>query len=76
MNKLELEVVTLTKGGGAHVKLNDDGENLGILYLDKRQLDAIIGVLTVGTFNKEIDFSVINPFFEDNAEEDLPDFTY
>jgi hypothetical protein len=76
MNSLELEVVTLTSGGGAHVKLNDDGENLGILYLDKRQLEAIIGILTVGSFNKEINFSINNPFSEDELDEDLPDYTY
>jgi len=76
MNSLELEVVTLTGEGGAHVKLNDAGENLGILYLDKGQLEAIIGILTVGSFNKEIDFSVKNPFSEDVFEEDLPDYTY
>jgi predicted enzyme involved in methoxymalonyl-ACP biosynthesis len=75
MNRLELEVVTVTKDGGAHVKLNDNGENLGILYLDKKQLSTIIGVLTVGSFNKEIDFSVVNPFYDEGAEE-LTDYMY
>jgi hypothetical protein len=69
MNNLELEVVTLTGGGGAHVKLNDGNENLGILYLDKKQFEAIIGILTTGSFQKDIDFSIKNPFDQDEGEE-------
>jgi hypothetical protein len=70
MNSLELEVISQTGNGGAHVKLNDNGENLGILYLDKNQLNTLIGILITGSFNKEVDFTVKNPF-EDSEEEDI-----
>lgn len=69
MNSLELEVVTLTNNGGAHVKLNDGSENLGILYLDKKQFETIIGILTTGSFNKDVDFVIKNPFDVDTDED-------
>lgn len=68
MNSLELEVVSRTNNNGAHVKLNDGNENLGVLYLDKRQLESIIGILTTGCFNKDIDFLIKNPF---DTEDDI-----
>lgn len=64
MNSLELEVVSKTPNGGAHVKINDAGDNLGILYLDKRQLESIISILTTGSFTKDVPFSIKNPFEE------------
>jgi hypothetical protein len=75
MNSLELEVVNLTSRGGAHVKINDAGDNLGILYLDKKQFEAIIGILTTGSFNKDIDFIINNPFdIETDEDHSIFDF--
>jgi hypothetical protein len=69
MNNLELEIVSRTTNGGAHVKLNDNNENLGILYLDNRQLEVLTGILTVGSFNKEVEFTVKDPFEGDSSED-------
>lgn len=73
MNSLELEVISKTNDGGAHVKLNDGNDNLGILYLDKKQFEVIIGILTTGSFQKDVDFSVKNPF---DVEDDEDIFIY
>jgi hypothetical protein len=62
--------VSKTGNGGAHVKINDGSENLGVLYLDQRQLHSLIGILTTGTFAKEVEFIIKNPF-EDGEEEDI-----
>jgi len=75
MNSLELEVMSLTSNGGAHVKLNDGNENLGVLYLDKRQYEAIIGILTAGSFNKDVEFYITNPFGDNDSEEELFDYS-
>jgi hypothetical protein len=66
MNSLELEVVSTTKGGGVHVKVNDGVENLGILYLDRKQYEVLIGILSAGSFQKDVEFVVSNPFEQED----------
>lgn len=70
MNSLELEVVSLTGEGGAHVKLNDGRENLGYLYLDKKQFETMISILTTGAFQKDVEFLFNNPFESSEDQED------
>lgn len=75
MNSLELEVVSRTKAGGAHVKINDGGENLGVLYLDRNQYETIKGILTAGAFQKDVDFIISNPFEDAEDVEDIFDYS-
>lgn len=76
MNSLELEVISTTKGGGVHVKINDGRDNLGVLYLDKTQYETLLGILSAGSFQKDVDFIVKNPFDqEDEIDNDIFNYT-
>lgn len=73
MNNLEIEVVKHTDSGGAHIKLNSDGDNLGFLYVNADQYKSLKSVLTAGCFKNSIDFNLKNSFdVEDFSNDDDP----
>lgn len=73
MNSLEMEVVKHTEKGGAHIKLNSDGDNLGFLYLSEEQYKTLKGVLTSGCLKNSVNFNLKNSFdTEDYINDDNP----
>jgi hypothetical protein len=70
MNSLEFEVISVAKNGAAHVKINSDLDNLGVLYLDKHQFEPIRRIFARGCFENNIDFNIKNPFEVDEFEEE------
>jgi hypothetical protein len=62
MNSIELNVTNRTSKGGVHVQVKADNDDIGILYLTKEQYVNISNLLQVGCFNKDIDFSVNDPY--------------
>lgn len=67
MNSLELEVKSRTQSGAVHLQIKSSGDELGLLYLTDQQYIELLKILRVGCFNKEVDFSVNDPY---NVEED------
>lgn len=68
MSSLELEVKGKTSAGAVHLQVKSSGDELGLLYLTNDQYLNLLKILRVGCFNKEVDFSVKDPY---NSEEDV-----
>lgn len=70
MNSLSLLVKQKTSNGSVHLEVNSSGNELGVLYLSEEEYLKLVQVLRVGCFNKDVDFSVNDPY---NIEEENED---
>jgi hypothetical protein len=68
MNSLQVQVLKKTDSGAVHVQLKEGEDDLGVLYLTADQYHTILGTLRVGCFNKDVDFSVTDPYNEEEDE--------
>jgi len=67
MNNLSLLVKQKTSNGSVHLEIKSSENELGVLYLSEEEYLKLIQIMRVGCFNKEVDFSVNDPY---NSEED------
>lgn len=67
MNSLELFIKNKTNNGSVHLEIKSSGDELGMLYLSEEQFNTLVNILRTGCFNKEVDFTVNDPY---NREED------
>lgn len=67
MNNLSLSVKQKTSNGSVHLEIKSSDNELGVLYLSEEEYLKFIQIMRVGCFNKEVDFSVNDPY---NIEED------
>lgn len=73
MDSLEIVVSNKTQSGVVHAQLKSSGDDLGVLYLTETQYNTLANILRTGCFNKEVDFSVSDPYNSDD-EEDITNF--
>ena len=67
MNNLSLSVKQKTSNGSVHLEIKSSENELGVLYLSEEEYLKLVQILRVGCFNKEVDFSVDDPY---NVEEE------
>lgn len=67
MNNLSLLVKQKTSNGSVHLEIKSSDNELGVLYLSEEEYLKLVQIMRVGCFNKEVDFSVNDPY---NVEED------
>lgn len=67
MNNLSLSVKQKTSNGSVHLEIKSSENELGVLYLSEEEYLKLIQIMRVGCFNKEVDFSVNDPY---NVEEE------
>lgn len=62
MQAIKLDVKEYTSAGAAHTSLQIDGQDAGVLYLNKNELSSLINVLQAGCReNGNIMFEHIEP---------------
>lgn len=74
MDSLEIVVSNKTQGGVVHAQLKSSGDDLGVLYLTETQYNTLTNILRTGCFNKEVDFTVDDPYNSDDEEDDITNF--
>lgn len=70
MDSLELTVVNRADNGAVHAQIKSSGDDLGLLYLTENQYNCLVNILRTGCFNKDVDFSIDNPYNSEEDEED------
>jgi uncharacterized protein YlbG (UPF0298 family) len=68
METLELVATEKTKLGNVHMHVKTNKEDLGVLYLNQEQFEAFSNILKSGCFNKNVDLTITDPFY-DNEED-------
>lgn len=68
MNNIQFEVTNKTKNNCVHLRVVGDKEDLGCLYLNSSQYSELLQIFRSGCFNKDIDFSVVDPYNEDDED--------
>ena len=68
MNNLQFEVTSKTKNNCVHLRVLDGKEDIGLLYLNSHQYSAMLQIIRTGCFNRDIDFSVIDPYVESETD--------
>jgi hypothetical protein len=68
MNNLQFEVTSKTKNNCVHLRVLDGKEDIGLLYLNSRQYSAMLQIIRTGCFNRDIDFSVIDPYVDSETD--------
>jgi hypothetical protein len=74
MDSLEIVVSNKTQTGVVHAQLKSSGDDLGVLYLTEAQYNVLVNIIRTGCFNKEVDFSVEDPYNSEDEEDDLQNF--
>ena len=74
MDNLEIVISNKTSTGVVHANLKSSGDDLGVLYLTEKQYNTLANILRTGCFNKEVDFSIDDPYNSDEEEDDLHRF--
>lgn len=75
MDSLQINVVNKTQKGVVHAQVTSSGDDLGLLYLTEDQYITLTSLLRTGCFNKEVDFTVVDPYNTDDEEDLHPLFT-
>lgn len=71
MNNLRLQVIDKSSNNSYHVKVFVDEQESGILYLKEDQFFFFQKALQLESNNKDINFSVNDPFSEEDFDSEL-----